>query len=224
MTDPTPPRGTARTRLLETARDMIRARGFAASSLDAICATAGVTKGAFFHHFPSKEALGVAVADFWGETTGGYFATAPYHDPRDPVDRVLAYVAFRRALISADLPDCTCLAGTLVQETYASSPAIRDACAAAMLNHAATLTADLQAALTACHLTSPDAATPDAASLARHTQTVLQGAFVMAKATNDPDLAREALDHLDRYFRLLFNRPPATGGPAQLSVIGGYNA
>jgi TetR/AcrR family transcriptional repressor of nem operon len=43
-----------------------------------------------------------------------------------------------------------------------------------------------------------------AASLARHTQTVIQGAFVLAKAGNDPDLARESLDHLDRYIRLLF--------------------
>jgi TetR/AcrR family transcriptional repressor of nem operon len=43
-----------------------------------------------------------------------------------------------------------------------------------------------------------------AASLARHTQTVIQGAFVLAKAANNPDLAREGLDHFERYVRLLF--------------------
>ena len=41
----------------------------------------------------------------------------------------------------------------------------------------------------------------------RHAQTVIQGAFVLAKAGNDPALARESLDHLDRYIRLLFGRP-----------------
>ncbi|WP_228558472.1 hypothetical protein [Myxococcus sp. AB056] len=46
-----------------------------------------------------------------------------------------------------------------------------------------------------------------AASLARHTQTVIQGTFVLAKAGNDAALVRESLDHLDRYIRLLFNRP-----------------
>lgn len=46
-----------------------------------------------------------------------------------------------------------------------------------------------------------------AESLARHTQTVIQGAFVLAKAGNDPALARESLDHLDRYIRLLFGCP-----------------
>jgi TetR/AcrR family transcriptional repressor of nem operon len=29
----------------------------------------------------------------------------------------------------------------------------------------------------------------------------------MAKAGNDPALARESLDHLDQYIRLLFGRP-----------------
>ena len=48
---------------------------------------------------------------------------------------------------------------------------------------------------------------PTAASLARHTQAVIQGAFVLAKAGNDPGLARESLDHLDRYIRLIFGRP-----------------
>jgi len=46
-----------------------------------------------------------------------------------------------------------------------------------------------------------------AESLARQTQTVIQGAFVLAKAGNDPALARESLDHLDRYIRLLFDCP-----------------
>ena len=46
-----------------------------------------------------------------------------------------------------------------------------------------------------------------AESLALHTQTVIQGAFVIAKAGNDPGLARESLDHLDRYIRLLFGLP-----------------
>ena len=90
-----PERGNARTRLLEAARDIIRAKGFAATSVDDLCRAADVTKGAFFHHFGSKDALGVAAAEFWAETTTDFFKAAPYHQPSDPLERVLAYVAFR---------------------------------------------------------------------------------------------------------------------------------
>jgi TetR/AcrR family transcriptional repressor of nem operon len=194
-----PERGNARTRLLEAARDVIRAKGFDATSVDDLCEAAAVTKGSFFHHFESKEALGVAAADHWTETTSAFFAAAPYHEPEDPLERVLAYIAFRRAMIVGELAQFSCLAGTMVQDVFATSSAIRDACGRSILGHAATLEADLAAALMQRGIISVSAD-----SLARHTQTVLQGAFIMAKAGNDPALAREGLDHLDRYFRLVF--------------------
>lgn len=198
-----PERGDAGTRLLEAARDTIREKGFAATTVDDLCRAAAVTKGAFFHHFKSKEALGVAAAKHWDETTTAFFAGAPYHAPDDPLDRVLAYVAFRKSIIEGDIAEFTCVVGTMVQEVYATTPSIRDACADSIFGHAATLEADVEAAMR-------DRGIADdwtAESLARHTQTVLQGAFVLAKAGNDPALARESLDHLDRYIRHLFGCP-----------------
>ena len=200
-TKQSPERGNARTRLLEAARDIIRAKGFAATSVDDLCRAANVTKGAFFHHFASKEALGVAAAEFWAETTSAFFEAAPYHGPSDPLHRVLAYVAFRKAIIAGEIAEFTCLVGTMAQEIYASAPDIRDACAGSIFGHTATLEADIEAARQARGIT----ADWTAASLARHTQAVLQGAFVLAKAANDPALAREGLDHLDRYIRHLFH-------------------
>jgi TetR/AcrR family transcriptional regulator, transcriptional repressor for nem operon len=195
-----PERGNARARLLEAARDTIRAKGFTATSVDELCQAAAVTKGSFFHHFKSKEALGVAAAQHWAATITAFFASAPYHAPDDALDRVLAYVAFRKAIISGELAEFSCLVGTMVQEVYAISPAIRDACGESIFGHAATLEADIGAAMRDRGIS----ADWTAASLARHTQTVIQGAFVLATAGNDSALARESLDHLDRYIRLLF--------------------
>ena len=56
---------SARDKLLEAGVKLVRQRGFGSTSVDQLCADAGVTKGAFFHHFASKEALGVALADYW---------------------------------------------------------------------------------------------------------------------------------------------------------------
>lgn len=200
-TKQSPERGDARIRLLEAARDVIRTKGYAATSVADLCATADVTKGAFFHHFESKEALGVAVAGFWAETTTGFFEAAPYHAPTDPLERVLAYVAFRKAIITGELPEFTCLVGTLSQEVHTTCPEIRDACGRSIFGHAATLEADIEQARREHGITGDWTA----ASLARHTQAVIQGGFVLAKAGNDPALARESLDHLDRYVRHLFH-------------------
>jgi TetR/AcrR family transcriptional regulator, transcriptional repressor for nem operon len=60
-------RGMGRLRLLEAAMTLARQKGFAATSVDDLCAAAGRTKGAFFHHFASKDDLGVAVVDHWTE-------------------------------------------------------------------------------------------------------------------------------------------------------------
>lgn len=200
-TKQSPERGNARTRLLEAARDLIRAKGYAATTVDELCRAADVTKGAFFHHFASKDALGIAAAEFWAETTTEFFAAAPYHQPADALERVLAYVAFRKAIIVGEIDEFSCLVGTMAQEIHATSPDIRDACGRSIFGHAATLEADIETARRERGV----AGDWSAASLARHTQTVIQGGFVLAKAGNDPALARESLDHLDRYIRHLFH-------------------
>ena len=190
----------AKAKLLESALGAFRERGYAATTVDDLCRAAGVTKGAFFHHFPSKEALAVAAADHWRETTGALFEAAPYHAPQDPLERVLAYIDFRKQLLSGDVAGFTCLVGTLVQETYASHPAIREACARSIFAHAETLEADIQAAIEKAGLKPAWTAK----SLALHTQAVLQGAFILAKASGSAALAGQSVDHLKRYVETLF--------------------
>ena len=194
-----PPRKDARIKLLDAALGIIRAQGYAATSVDDLCRAAGVTKGAFFHHFRSKEELAVAAAGHFGAMAEAIFATAPFRDLPDARARVLGYVAFRRDILQGELPDYTCLLGTMVQETYASHPAIRAACAREITGHAATLDADIAAALAA----TGRATDWSPASLALHIQAVLQGAFVLAKATGGPAVAADSLGHLSRYLTLL---------------------
>lgn len=194
------PAGAARQKLLEASVSLVRTKGYASTTVDDICAAAGVTKGAFFHHFRNKEALGIAAADYWSEMTGAFFAAAPYHKHKDPLNRVLGYIDFRKAILIGKVPEFTCLVGTMVQEVYETCPAIREACDASISGHAANVEADIAEAIKRHGIR----AKWTARSLALHTQAVLQGAFILAKAKGDAAIAGESIDHLRRYIELLF--------------------
>ena len=186
---------SAREKLLDAALRIIRTKGYSASTVDDICMAAGVSKGSFFHYFASKEELAVAAARHFSDMADALFAQAPFTKLPSARERLLGYVDTRGAILSDDLPDCTCLLGTMVQETYETNPAIRDACDTYIRHHADTIARDVAQAK-AEH--APDAAwTPQ--SLALFTQAVLQGAFILAKAHHDPSVARDCVAHLRRY-------------------------
>ena len=196
----------SKTRLLDAALQVIRAKGYAATTVEDICSQAGVTKGSFFHHFKSKDDLALSTTVHWEAITEAFFAAAPYHELADPLERLLGYVEFRGAILAGELPDYTCLLGTLVQETYATHPDIRAACERGMSRHIAELTRDVEAAK---RLYAPRARW-STESVGYFIQSVLQGSFVFAKAKQSPDVVRENLAHLRRYLQLLFTQPRST--------------
>ena len=193
-------------KLLDAALRVIRVQGYAGSSVDDICREAGVTKGSFFHHFKGKDHLAIAATEHWTGVTGNLFESAPFRRVADPRERVLAYIDFRASLIQGDLPDFTCLLGTMVQETYSTHPDIRDACSRAILFHARTVEADL---IEAKRLYASKAKWQPL-DVALFAQAAIQGAFILAKAQHDPAAARRAIAHLHQYVAWLLPAPTTT--------------
>jgi TetR/AcrR family transcriptional regulator, transcriptional repressor for nem operon len=198
----TKPTGDAKTKLLDAGVSVIRANGYAAATVDEICRVAGVTKGAFFHHFASKDEFAVATAEHFAPLGHAQIMAAPYHKLSDPVDRLLGYLEFRKTLLHGDLSEYTCLYGTMVQEAYETHPPIREACDRAFRMQEAMLAADISAAIELYDIDGDWTAE----SLALHIQAVTQGALILAKAQHGPAVAVACIDHLLQYVELLFDR------------------
>ena len=106
-----------RERLLDAAAKEILENGFRAASLDAILSRTGVTKGALYHHFPSKKDLGLAVIDEVYRPA----ALAPWlkrlADCDDPVTAITDMLQVKSSSCSATRSvRCGCPMNNLAQE------------------------------------------------------------------------------------------------------------
>lgn len=189
----------ARTRLLDAALQVIRTKGYHATTVDEICAAAGVTKGSFFHHFKGKEELAVMATHHWNDGTGALFAGADYHRLPTARERVLAYIDMRGQMLEGEMAEITCLLGTMVQEAYSTHPQIREACRSGIEGHARTVALDMAEAK-AQHAPQADWQPED---LALYTQAVLQGAFILAKAQGNVEFARRSVEFLRQHVESL---------------------
>jgi TetR/AcrR family transcriptional repressor of nem operon len=196
-------RHQSKTKFLDAALHVFRSKGYTATRIEDICDAAQLTKGSFFHHFDTKEDLALAAAEYWGAMTSAVFEVAPYQAVPDPLGRLLAYVDFRKAILQGELPEFTCLVGTMVQEVYDTHPAIRVACDKSISEHAATLEADIAECMRKYDVKGDWTAQ----SLALYTQAAIQGAFILAKAKGGPAVAADCIDHLRCYLELLFAQP-----------------
>jgi TetR/AcrR family transcriptional repressor of nem operon len=122
MTKPAAKRRTrapeaTREKLLRAAFEEIYRRGFQAASLDTILAQAGVTKGALYHHFPTKAALGYAVVD---EVVKGLLLErwlgVLQAQPGDPVTALQGTLRHRAANLTAGEIELGCPLNNLAQE------------------------------------------------------------------------------------------------------------
>lgn len=200
------PKGSARDKLIAAAISTVRFKGFAATSVDEICQAAGVTKGAFFHHFATKEALAIAAAGAWTNIAEQRIFTEPgWVSIDDPLERLIGHIDFRLSMLDGPVEDFTCFVGTVVQESYNSSAPIRAACDASISAYAERLARDIQPAIEKYKVTEADAL-----SLAFYIQAVLQGAFILAKAQGGPEIARDSVAHLKRYIVMLFGKDEET--------------
>jgi TetR/AcrR family transcriptional repressor of nem operon len=202
-----PAAADARTRILDAAEGLVMRRGFAATTVDAVLADAGASKGAFFHHFPSKARLGLALVERYAAADAETLdramrAAEEAHD--DPAEQLVAFTAWFERAAGATAPEQpACLFVSFIYEAELAGAETDEVVAGAIRHWRERILAKLEAVASG----RADLHDADLAALADHWFTIFEGAFLLAQATGDPTAVRRQLAHLRRYLELLFGIP-----------------
>jgi len=176
-------RENTRDRLIGAAAALLWERGYVGVSPRAIQQRAGVGQGSMYHHFRGKRDLAIAALERASQESRA--GAAVFLDADDtPTERLITYLTRPRDVLKG------CRIGRMTQDPdVVRDPGLRSPIEQAFAWHLGTLTSLIEAVQRSGDL-DPDL---DAADTAATLSAVLQGAFVLARAADDPEPFERAL-------------------------------
>jgi TetR/AcrR family transcriptional repressor of nem operon len=192
-----------RQKLVAAARDLILERGFTAAGVEQICEAAGVTKGAFFHHFESKDEIGRAALADWAAFGMELYAEAKTEPLRHPLSRVHRFIEIMIGFLRHSESPVTCVVGIISQEQALANPVLREACA----QYLGDWTDFARELLDEAKAARPPRRDFDSEEVAWFLQSLWQGSMLIAKTRQDPVIAIRNLERARAYIDGLFGEP-----------------
>jgi TetR/AcrR family transcriptional repressor of nem operon len=172
------------TRILEQAARLFRVRGFSGVSVSEIMKATGLTHGAFYNHFESKDALMVECIAHASEQSLQHLGQAQ-QSPRQMLDYVQLYLSGAHR----DAPGEGCVMAALAGE-IAREPVVK-----------ACFTAHFKGMLTRLSAHFPWASKRSARRDAIRMISSMVGAVILARALDDSDLSDEILREVAAQFK-----------------------
>lgn len=196
-----------REKILQEATRLFTSKGYHDTKLDDIVRATGMTSGAFFHHFPNKEALAFAVMDWYTEQRRhelnqieqGLRSSTSEDDPLDPVFRWLdaTQERFRRR---AERQEAGCIFGNLSTALSETHEGFRKRLADAFDQMALDFKPRLDAAARRCR----SERRLDTLALARYIIAIIEGSIILARAHQDHRFMSRHFQFLKDYLRHAF--------------------
>lgn len=187
MTDP-----DTRQRIIEGARDLIYGRSYTATGVAEICAQANVNKGSFYHFFPSKQALSLAVIDDLRAMMEDRVLIPAFARDLPPLQRLQRFVdalyEFQQGTAAAAGQLLGCPFGNLALELSTSDDVVRRKLEAVFALIQARFEHVLNEAAAAGDF---DAAAIDIPATAQAMLAYIEGILMLAKTANDPQVIRQ---------------------------------
>lgn len=178
-----------RARILESARDLIYARSYADVGVAEICKQAGVQKGSFYHFFPSKQDLALAMIDeTFAELDAEILRKAFFADipPMERLRKLPQLMAGHQEVIkdaTGHMPGCPF--GNLAVELSTQDESIRHKTNHVFCNMEAYFKQTLEEAQA-----NEDIGAVDIEATAQAMLGYIEGIMLLAKTRNEPELMR----------------------------------
>lgn len=176
-----------RSRIIAAAKPRFHSRSYANVGIQEICEGAGIQKGSFYHFFPSKRDLIVAVIEeFADEWANGFVAEAfdPALPPMERIDYLIDAAYFwQKSIKQVHGRMLGCIFGNLTLEVSTQDDILRAKLLAIFGRAKSRFMDTLDEAVTAGTIAPLDTALTAEAMLA-----YLEGVILLAKAQNDPEL------------------------------------
>lgn len=177
-------------RILATARELFHGRSYADVGIKEICTLAKVQKGSFYHFFPSKQDLVMAVIDDMADDWAHGFVAEAFDEALPPIERleymVDAIYYWQKAAKNLEGRMPGCLFGNLALEVSTRDEVIRARLNAVFAKASARFHEALDQAVEEGAIPPLDSEKTASAMLA-----YLEGVILLAKTRNDPEVVRE---------------------------------
>jgi len=181
-----------RQRILDSARALIYSRSYADVGVAAICEHAGVKKGSFYHFFPSKRDLTLAVLDTYYAEMKTELVDRAFSPKRPPLERLVRLIElaydYQKQIAASTGHLFGCPFGNLAVELSTQDEPIRRKVAEIF----AKLRADFRRTLDEA-VTNGEVEAFDIDATAEATLAYFEGVMMMAKTQNDPEVLRRLL-------------------------------
>lgn len=198
-----------RERLLDAAQDLILDHGFGATTVDAVTTRAGITKGAFFHHFPSKAELGLALARRYAELDEAHLRDNLARAEKlatDPLQQLLVFIAlYEEQFAALDQPFPGCLFASFIYE----NKLFDEGTLVILRRNALAWRAAIRTKLEAAAARHPPPRPVDLDTLADFFYALTEGTFVMTKTLGDRTLLVRQCQLARTMLEQLFTPAPA---------------
>lgn len=195
-----------RERILMAAEALTLKQGFAGTSLDDVLAATGLTKGAFFHHFPGKADLGRAIIERFVAQESAMFNEWSARADRlsdDPLERTLIFLRlFEEFLDGLPTPHTGCVFAAYMHEIGKFGPEMERFIERELRRWQGLYERKFDALIA----DRPPVQPVTAAELAEMIVVIIEGALIMANAYRDRELVQRQSRLFRQYLELLFRR------------------